>query len=165
MSDSKDDTHLFREYMESTQSLGQKRSQSRQHEDDDDEREPPEPFYTPYDIEPVSGDAKLAFFNTDMHPNDRRRLIQGKYRIEDSLDLHGLTSAESAIAIDEFIKACRGDGLRCIQIIHGRGRMTGEAVLKTKVNTWLPQSPYVLAYCSCLPKHGGVGALYILLRA
>jgi DNA-nicking Smr family endonuclease len=160
--DKDDDFHLFREYMESTQSLNKP---ARRHENDDDQVSDPEPFFTSQDLDPVSGDAKLAFFNADMHPNDRRRLLQGKYKIEDSLDLHGLTSEESAIAINEFLKSCRGDGLRCIQIIHGRGRMTGQAILKTKINAWLPQSPYVLAFCSCLPKHGGVGAVYVLLRA
>lgn len=162
MSQPKDDTHLFREYMESTESFAKPASRS---QDNDDEVDHRDPFYTPYQIDPISGDAKLAFFNTDMRPNDKRKLLQGKYRVEDSLDLHGLTSPEAAIAIDDFLKSCRRDGLRCIQVIHGRGKMTGEAVLKTKVNAWLPQSPYVLAFCSCLPKHGGVGAVYILLRA
>jgi DNA-nicking Smr family endonuclease len=158
-----DDIHLFREYMESTQSLS--KPSHRNDDDEDEEDSLPEPFYTPHHIDTISGDAKLAFFNADMRPNDKRKLLQGKYRVEDSLDLHGLTSLEAAIAIDDFLKSCRGDGLRCIQIIHGRGRLGGEAVLKTKVNAWLPQSPYVLAFCSCLPKHGGVGAVYILLRA
>lgn len=159
--DDEDDTHLFREYMESNPSFNKPVNPS----DDHDEISAAEPFFTPYDIETIPGDAKLAFFNADMRPNDKRKLLQGKYRIEDTLDLHGLTSAQAAIAINEFLKSCRRDGLRCIQIIHGRGRLGGEAVLKTKVNTWLPQSPYVLAFCSCLPKHGGVGAVYILLRA
>lgn len=157
-----DDTYLFREYMESHPSFA-KPTKSEANQDDEDDLA--EPFYTSQFIEPISGDEKLAFFNADMHPNDKRRLLQGKYRVEDTLDLHGLTSAEAGIAIHDFIKSCRRDGLRCIQIIHGRGRMGGEAVLKTKVNAWLPQSPYVIAFCSCLPKHGGVGAVYILLRA
>lgn len=161
MNDSDDDTHLFREYMDSHPNL----NKSRRSSDDEEDEDMPEPFFTSQDLDIVAGDAKLAFFNTDMRPNDRRKLLQGKYRVEDTLDLHGLTSAESAIAIQDFLKSCHRDGLRCIQLIHGRGRMGGEAVLKTKVNAWLPQSPYVLAFCSCLPKHGGVGAVYVLLRA
>jgi len=157
-----DDTHLFREYMESNPTFNKPANPSADHDDD---IETAEPFFTPYDVEVISGDAKLAFFNADMRPTDKRKLLQGKYRVEDCLDLHGLTSAEAAIAIDDFLKSCRRDGLRCIQIIHGRGRLGGQAVLKSKVNMWLPQSPYVLAFCSCLPKHGGVGAVYILLRA
>lgn len=159
--DDEDDTYLFREYMQKTQALDRPAQPS----DDAEEAIESDPFFTSLDLETVAGDAKLAFFNADMRPTDRRKLLQGKYRVEDSLDLHGLTSPEAAIAIVEFIKACRGDGLRCIQIIHGRGRLGGEAVLKTKLNAWLPQSPYVIAFCSCLPKHGGVGAVYVLLRA
>jgi DNA-nicking Smr family endonuclease len=159
--DDEDDTYLFREYMQKTKDLNRPEQPSA---DTDDEVES-DPFFTSQFMEPVDGDAKLAFFNADMRPTDKRKLLQGKYRVEDTLDLHGLTSVEAAVAIHEFIKSCRGDGLRCIQIIHGRGRMGGEAVLKTKLNAWLPQSPYVIAFCSCLPKHGGVGAVYVLLRA
>lgn len=156
-----DDTHLFREYMEDPRSFP-KTPQTQQEDEDDEETEP---FFTSQFMDPISGDAKLAFFNTDMRPEDKRKLIQGKYRVEDSLDLHGLTSHEAAFAINDFLKSCQRDGLRCVQLIHGRGNMTGHAILKTKVNAWLPQSPYVIAYCSCLPKHGGVGAVYVLLRA
>jgi len=36
--------------------------------------------------------------------------------------------------------------------------------IKSHVNTWLRQHPQVLGFTSCLPRHGGTGALYVVLK-
>lgn len=117
------------------------------------------------DEEDIAADTKLAFFNQSMRRLDQRQLLQGKKHIEDTLDLHGKTVTEAKQLLNDFLSESHRDGLKCVCIIHGKGRMAGRALLKTKVNTWLPQSRYVLAFCSCIPKHGGTGAVYILLRS
>lgn len=37
-------------------------------------------------------------------------------------------------------------------------------MIKSHVNTWLRQHPQVLGFSSCLAKHGGTGAVYIILK-
>jgi len=37
-------------------------------------------------------------------------------------------------------------------------------MIKSHVNTWLRQHPQVLGFTSCLPRHGGTGALYVMLK-
>lgn len=51
-----------------------------------------------------------------------------------------------------------------VKIVHGKGAHTGQTLLKTYVNGWLPQLPDVLAFVSALPRDGGAGAVYVLLR-
>ncbi|MGY8862749.1 MAG: Smr/MutS family protein, partial [Pseudomonadales bacterium] len=40
----------------------------------------------------------------------------------------------------------------------------GQAIIKSHVNHWLQQLDAVLAFTSALPKDGGTGALYVLLK-
>ncbi|MCA1987238.1 MAG: Smr/MutS family protein, partial [Desulfovibrio sp.] len=40
-------------------------------------------------------------------------------------------------------------------------------IIKDRVQGWLTRDPFkrvVLAFCTALPKHGGAGAIYVLLR-
>jgi DNA-nicking Smr family endonuclease len=58
---------------------------------------------------------------------------------------------------------------RCVLLIPGRGLNSplGIGVLKREVQHWLTREPLkrvVLAFCTALPRHGGTGALYVLLR-
>lgn len=161
---------LFRELMQDVKPLGKKskapgdhrlHGQSGSAERDTDA----ESFFADHDIELVEGDAKLLHFNRELNANDKRRFTQGKMRIQDTLDLHGLTAKDSAEEVAEFILDAYADGLKCVRIIHGRGRVTGKAVLKSHLNLWLQQSQYVLAFSSCLPKDGGVGAVYVLISS
>ena len=60
--------------------------------------------------------------------------------------------------------AAVGD-IRCLLILHGKGeRSTPRALLKSHVSAWLPQLPAVMAMHSAERRHGGSGALYVLLR-
>lgn len=95
-----------------------------------------------------------------------QRLRQGRIAIERDLDLHGLTAVEARRQLPGFLADAQADGLRCVRIIHGKGYRSPEQrpVLKSLLDQWLPQCPEVLAYCSALPKHGGTGAVYVLLR-
>jgi DNA-nicking Smr family endonuclease len=69
-------------------------------------------------------------------------------------------------ALIRFLHECRGSGVRCVRIIHGKGHGSHQRkpVLKNKVNSWLHQINDVMAFCSAIPAHGGTGAVYVLLR-
>jgi len=94
-----------------------------------------------------------------------RKLRRGEISVRDEIDLHGLTAAEARPALYEFLAEANAAGLRCVRVIHGKGRRSGHQgpVLKRKLGRWLQVREDVLAYCSARPVDGGTGAVYVLL--
>jgi len=69
----------------------------------------------------------------------------------------------------QFVREHYLAGKRCLLVIPGRGANSpgGVAVLKEELKAWLTRDPLkrvVLAFATALPRHGGAGALYVLLR-
>jgi len=102
---------------------------------------------------------------------DRRkaeRLSRGKLPIEASLDLHGLRQAEAHRRLEVFLAESQAAGKRCVLVVTGKGLHKEEAgVLRSAVPRWLNEAPNrarVLSFDYAQPKHGGSGALYVLLR-
>lgn len=93
-----------------------------------------------------------------------RKLKQGKFQVQSELDLHGLYVQQAEQEIRRFINEASAHGLRCVRVIHGKGRGGEPGVLKQKTNSWLRQMRVVKAFCSCKPEDGGTGAIYVLLR-
>lgn len=104
--------------------------------------------------------------------NSARRLRQGKFAIEGTLDLHGLTREEAWNALVGFLQHGFELQKRCVLVITGKGRFRTEAgfsdgVLRMHLPRWLGQEPcnrWVLRHETAQPHHGGEGAFYILLR-
>jgi len=96
------------------------------------------------------------------------RLKRGLHPIEARLDLHGLTQAEAHRELTEFVEASYHSGRRCLLVITGRGLgPEGPGVLKSAVPRWLAEvrtRRRILAISAAQPRHGGPGALYVLLR-
>jgi DNA-nicking Smr family endonuclease len=108
---------------------------------------------------------------------DRRtaqRLERGQMEIEATLDLHGFSQAKAEEALAAFIRRGYERGERCVLVITGKGRRGGKdgmvlepGILKRRVPEWLDGralKPFILKYHPAKPKHGGNGALYVLLR-
>ena len=98
-----------------------------------------------------------------------QRLRRGQIAIEGRLDLHGLTQAEAHRALNGFLADAQAAAKRCVIVITGKGRSdTGEGgVLRRAVPHWLDQPPNrgrIIAVRQAQPRHGGGGALYVLLR-
>lgn len=94
------------------------------------------------------------------------RLRRGELPVEARLDLHGLTQDTAYRALVSFIADCAADGARLVLVITGKGR-SGAGVLRAAAPQWLAESPSrarILAVTPAAPKHGGSGALYVLLR-
>ncbi len=56
---------------------------------------------------------------------------------------------------------------RRVLVITGKGRDFGEGVLRDAVPRWLNEDsirPMIRAFSHAAPKHGGEGALYVLLK-
>lgn len=94
-----------------------------------------------------------------------RKLRRGQFSTKAELDLHGLRSEDARLAVAGFLYEAAGRRLRCVRIVHGKGRGSGPKgpVLKQRLANWLRQRRDVLAFCSARPVDGGSGALYVLL--
>jgi DNA-nicking Smr family endonuclease len=110
-----------------------------------------------------------------------QRLSRGKTEIDGRIDLHGMTQAEARAALTGFVSNGHRHGRRCLLVITGKGRRIPEdshqphagpggaepGILRRMVPRWLEEAPLadrVLAYSPAQPRHGGAGALYVLLK-
>jgi DNA-nicking Smr family endonuclease len=170
-SDKDQDQELFREMMQDAAPLEQDRISPWRR------RLPPHPILHPT-VEEESGLDKIS--ETEIKTGDelsfcrpglQKRVFQdlrrGRLEIEMELDLHGLTTKHANTALEQFIRDCHRQNVRCIRIIHGKGYGSEgrQPVLKQKVNHWLRQRQDVLAFCSATSRDGGTGAAYVLLRS
>lgn len=126
------------------------------------------------------GSARAAFRWPD--PDERLRaaaagvndatlaaLARGEPAPEERIDLHGARRDAAAALLRRRIADTRARGLRCVIVIHGRGRhsATGEAVLREALPGWLsagPAASHVLAFAPAPTSLGGDGATLVLLR-
>jgi DNA-nicking Smr family endonuclease len=109
---------------------------------------------------------ELLFRRDGLSQQHIRKLRRGHWKIQDHLDLHGLTSPEARILTAAFLAHAVRNGLRCVRIVHGKGLSSPnrEPVLKKKLSGWLAQRDEVLAYCQAPQTEGGGGAVLVLLR-
>jgi len=96
-----------------------------------------------------------------------QRLKRGQLRPEARVDLHGMTQAEAYTELNSFIAECQMLGLRTVLVITGKGSVKDGGVLRRMVPRWLNQPPLramVVAIEQAVPRDGGLGAYYLLLR-
>jgi DNA-nicking Smr family endonuclease len=98
-----------------------------------------------------------------------RKLKNGEFSVQGHLDLHGMNTDQARFAVMDFLRRSYMEGKRCVLLIPGRGRNSplGQGVLRQELTTWLTQAPLkriILAFTTALPRHGGSGAVYLLLR-
>jgi len=119
--------------------------------------------YDPGDVE--TGE-ELLYVRPGLQHAVVRKLRRGQFAVEAELDLHGFIGPQARSALDKFLRDARALGKRCVRVIHGKGRRSqGKLpVLKGKVNAWLRQKDDVMAFCTAVPRDGGAGAVYVLLR-
>lgn len=94
-----------------------------------------------------------------------KQLAKGERTVEAVIDLHGMTLQAAHAALRRFVELQAGIGKRCLLVITGKGAPNRPSKLREEVPLWLETwSPPVLAVTSAQPKHGGAGALYVLLQ-
>lgn len=130
---------------------------------------PPRPQATPPIQPPRKPESPLApgrFADLDRRTADRLR--RGQLAIEARLDLHGMTQAAAQDALTGFLSRAADRGLRCVLVITGKGNFSQQGgVLKRQVPRWLNMPPLrarIVAIAEAQPRHGGAGALYVLLK-
>ena len=130
------------------------------------EKEEPNPLKLFEDdrTEEVSGDQLIEFHRGGLQHKVLRKLRQGQYNVEAILDLHRMTVNEAREAVNQFLLRCIEKQTRHVLIIHGKGHGRENPILKNRLNQWLRQIEFVLAFCSATPQQGSSGAVYVLLK-
>ncbi len=120
--------------------------------------------FDPADLDVESGD-ELRYRREGVAESVLQRLRRGEYAVRDEIDLHGMTQDEARRALANFLGEAVLHGHRCVRIIHGKGRGSGNRgpVLKSAVNRWLRRHAVIRAFCSARRNDGGTGAAYVLL--
>jgi DNA-nicking Smr family endonuclease len=101
---------------------------------------------------------------------DRRtaqRFTRGQMAIDARLDLHGMTLREAHAAVGRFLRLSATAGYRCVLVITGKGGGEAPGRIRGEIGHWLSQTalrPLILAVHQARTRHGGAGALYILLK-
>jgi DNA-nicking Smr family endonuclease len=98
-----------------------------------------------------------------------RRLSGAGFEPEATLDLHGMSREQAMRATHEFVRGQQQRGARYLLIIVGKGLHSegGVGVLAESAAKALTQglaAPLVTAFASADARHGGRGALAVMLR-
>lgn len=117
-------------------------------------------------VDLVEPDDELSFRRDGVQHGVFKRLRQGRYTLEASLNLHQMRLEEGRKAVCDFVNDCYRTGIRTALVIHGMGRkrQPQQALMKSYVNKWLRELEPVMAFHSAQRPHGGRGALYMMLR-
>jgi DNA-nicking Smr family endonuclease len=110
---------------------------------------------------------------------DRRtakRFARGEMTIDARLDLHGLNLAQAESAVTGFIHRAAASNYRCVLVVTGKGRRGHDTSndlepsrgrIRSEAPHWLNRPslrPLILAVREAHYRHGGGGALYVLLK-
>lgn len=112
----------------------------------------------------VSPEAFLSFKRNGVQERQLDKLKAGQLPWRHAVDLHGCTLEQAREAVLQLLAEAKAEGITVVKIVHGKGQINGQALLKTAVNGWLRQMPEVLAFVSADPRQGGTGAVMVLLR-
>jgi len=108
----------------------------------------------------------LEFMRPGVQKSYLKQIRNGKIEIEDHLDLHGYKRDDARKTLLEFLDHAQQASFKLVRIVHGKGYHSDDSqpVLKAMVNKWLMSIPEVLAFVSAIPRDGGTGAVYVLLK-
>jgi len=98
-----------------------------------------------------------------------RRIKRGQPPIEAHLDLHGYTLQQAYRVLVAFLRNSHIRGHRCVLVITGKALRSQDprTSLKAQVPKWLSAAhlrPFVLSSATAGLRHGGGGALYVMVR-
>jgi len=101
-----------------------------------------------------------------------RRLSRGLVQPDAIVDLHGHNLANAYALLDERLDQAIAVGARLLLLVTGKPpaegrRPVGRGAIRAAVGDWLQASRHagsIAAVRNAHPRHGGAGALYIVLR-
>jgi len=101
--------------------------------------------------------------NTSIPGERRRRLMHLKP--DDIIDIHGYTSENAWLKLDQFFANAKDNGFEKLRIIHGKGnRSQGSAVLGQIVRKYIEQCPFAGENGFEKSANGGSGATWVFLK-
>ena len=103
---------------------------------------------------------------TNIDKNTAERFKKGKMQLEAVIDLHGYKADEAYNSYLAFINKSFQHNKRMLLVITGKG-VDGKGVIKQSLPDWSNLAEIrnkILAISPAMPKDGGSGAYYILLR-
>jgi len=93
------------------------------------------------------------------------RFRSGKLSVSRTLDLHGLTAQQAFHAVSDFLRAAQADGLRCVEIVTGRGSRGAGGVIRREFRDWLNRPDIrSMVLAAVHPHPANPGAVNVLLR-
>ena len=100
------------------------------------------------------------------NPRRMKQVERGQLKIEDQLDLHGLTVEEASSKVEFFLRNAIHRGLSTVLVITGKGLHSDEGpVLRLATEKILnSQKELVIEWGVAPRRHGGSGALVVFLR-
>ncbi len=104
-----------------------------------------------------------------------KRIATGKIMPDRTIDLHGCTLAQAHRRLDIALGEAVADGARVVLLITGRAPPRNRSrldaplrgIIRASVGDWLAASrhaAYIAAVRPAHPRHGGGGALYLIVR-
>lgn len=102
-----------------------------------------------------------------------RRLARGVVLPDRTIDLHGHTLQSAHAVLDQALDRAIRDGVRVVLLVTGKPprkeseRPHARGAIRAAVGNWLAASRHadrIAAVRGAHPRHGGAGALYIVLR-
>jgi len=148
---------------------------------------PPEPVRRPAGRVPaplpLRSDPRQPHRPLDLHGLDsgwERKLSKGTIQPDFSLDLHGATLDTAHSRLDHGLAQAVAHGARIVLLVMGRprpnedhghrsadGRSERRGAIRAKFMDWLTAGPHasrIAAVRPAHPRHGGAGAVYIILK-
>ena len=128
-------------------------------------------------VKPLPPTIKDRIRPLDAHGLDagwERKLAKAVLQPDFTLDLHGHTIAAAHARLDSGLGQALAMGARLVLVITGRPRPveaadrgTARGAIRAKVLDWLALGPHASRIAAVRPaqrRHGGAGALYVVLR-
>lgn len=118
---------------------------------------------------PRPGRGRLGPLAVGTHPPgvDRatwERFRTGKLPAARTLDLHGRTAARAFTALHGFLGGCHAEGLRCVEVITGRGAGEG-GVIRREFPIWLNEPGLrSMVLAAAHPHAANPGSVRLLLK-
>ncbi|WCT73330.1 Smr/MutS family protein [Sphingomonas naphthae] len=99
-----------------------------------------------------------------------RRIRRGVVVPDRTIDLHGHTLSTAQAALDHALARALADDVRTLLVVTGkppRGGDSRRGLIRASIHDWLAHSGHagrIAAVRTAHPRHGGSGALYLILR-
>jgi DNA-nicking Smr family endonuclease len=117
-------------------------------------------------VEPLDPYDFIEYKQDGVQQGVYKNLRLGKYQIDSTLNITHMKFDEARMTLYKTIKDCHERGVRSLLLQHGLGLKSKPfpAFLKSYVNQWLRQIDLVIAFHTAQKQHGGLSAVYVLMK-